>query len=440
MALVAYSDSEASDSEPETTTTTTTATVSKPQPQSQPPKPTTTTSSSSSFPTLVDRSNPRKIRIALDLKPESSSTSTPGNDDTAPRKKPKLGGGAFSGFNALLPAPKKQTTSGSGNGAGEKKAPPRKIFSLKTGATPGFDREADAEMRSEQAFGMLGKDGDAEDGDGDETIPKAGSLRGEEFEEESKGEGSELKMKPEGEVKLKGNPMMFKPLSVGRASQQKKRKVAALLASSSSSSASSSVENKSKKEEQSQTAPVQAAAPTPAPAPKPKISLFSLSSTDDTPSTTTTQSQSTSSTYEPLVYTPTTSALPAGPSPDPSLTPDTSSTTTTTTNTTQTLTTIANDLNLSKAQRRQLFGRHADTSATSRVLHFNTDREYAANQEMLHSTDLAAQQHNPVRSIAPGKHSLQQLVNAASSQREALEESFAAGRRNKKEAGSKYGW
>jgi hypothetical protein len=32
------------------------------------------------------------------------------------------------------------------------------------------------------------------------------------------------------------------------------------------------------------------------------------------------------------------------------------------------------------------------------------------------------------------------LVNAASSQKEALEESFAAGRRNKKEAGSKYGW
>ncbi|PYI08285.1 hypothetical protein BO78DRAFT_365365 [Aspergillus sclerotiicarbonarius CBS 121057] len=436
MALVAYSDSEASDSEPETTT------VAQPKPQTQKPTPSTTTTNTSNtpFPSLVDRTNPGKIRVALDLKPESAST--PEDADSAPRKKPKLGGGAFSGFNALLPAPKKSTTAtGSGN---EKKVPARKIFSLKTGATPGFDREADAEMRNEQAFGMLGKD--AEDEDGDETIPKAGSLRGEGSgsgsgsKEEGEGEGeggSQLKMKPEGEVKLKGNPMMFKPLSVGRASQQKKRKVAALLASSSSSSSSVNKNTAEKKDEQPQSAPA------PTPAPKPKISLFSLSTEDTTPilppttTTTTTQSQNTSTAYEPLVYTPTTDALPAGPAPDPQSIPqpDPSSN-----NNTQTLNTIADDLNLSKAQRRQLFGRHADTSAASRVLHFNTDKEYAANQEMLHTTDLAAQQHNPVRAIAPGKHSLQQLVNAASSQRDALEESFAAGRRNKKEAGSKYGW
>lgn len=105
----------------------------------------------------------------------------------------------------------------------------------------------------------------------------------------------------------------------------------------------------------------------------------------------------------------------------------------------QTLGNIADDLNLSRAQRRQLFGRTADPSK-SRILHFNTDKEYIANQELAHQTDLAAAQHNPVRAIAPGKHTLQQLVNAASTQREALEESFAAGRRNKKEAGSKYGW
>lgn len=106
-----------------------------------------------------------------------------------------------------------------------------------------------------------------------------------------------------------------------------------------------------------------------------------------------------------------------------------------------TLSTIADDLNLSKAQRRQLFGRNAPESvaASSRVLHFNTDQEYVTNQELAH-TELAAQQHNPVRAIAPGKHTLQQLVNAASTQREALEESFAAGRRNKREAGAKYGW
>jgi hypothetical protein len=102
------------------------------------------------------------------------------------------------------------------------------------------------------------------------------------------------------------------------------------------------------------------------------------------------------------------------------------------------LDTIANDLNLSKSERRQLFGRNA-IPAESRILTFNTDQEYASNQAMAQS-ELAAQQHNPVRAIAPGKHTLQQLVNAASSQREALEESFATGRRNKKEAGSRYGW
>jgi hypothetical protein len=99
---------------------------------------------------------------------------------------------------------------------------------------------------------------------------------------------------------------------------------------------------------------------------------------------------------------------------------------------------IADDLNLSRSQRRQLFGRNADPSS-SKILHFNTDAEYAANQEMAHK-ELAAAQHNPVRAIAPGKHTLQQLVNAASTQKEALEESFASGKRNKKEAGAKYGW
>ncbi|OJJ76344.1 hypothetical protein ASPBRDRAFT_38779 [Aspergillus brasiliensis CBS 101740] len=458
MALVAYSDSEASDSESETTV---------PQPQHAPKKPTTTTtttttttatpSSTSNNSTkppiqpLVDRTNPRKIRVALpDIKPEH-------NDDTdGPRKKPKLGGGggAFSGFNSFLPAPKKPTTTA---GATEKKAPARKIFSLKTGATPGFDRQADAEMRNERAFGMLGgNDNDNGHGDEDETIPKAGSMRDQELDFGKDGAGGKEgddevvpQMKKPEEVKLKGNPMMFKPLSVGRASQQKKRKAvselmpAAASASvrrkedgpSAASSASASV---------STSAPVQdtPAAPAPAP-PKPKTSLFSLSAdTDSTPTTST----ASATTYEPLVYTPLNTA-PAGPSPAPEDTTtqqstyDITSYSTTETNNNNTLSTIADDLNLSKAQRRQLFGRNAPESvaANSRVLHFNTDQEYVTNQELAH-TELAAQQHNPVRAIAPGKHTLQQLVNAASTQREALEESFAAGRRNKREAGAKYGW
>lgn len=444
MALVAYSDSEASDSEPETTV---------PQPQQAPKKPTTTTttpttttSNSNNNNKLVDRTNPRKIRVALpDIKPEH-------NDDTDnPRKKPKLGGsgGAFSGFNSFLPAPKKTTTTTASNSTTEKKAPARKIFSLKTGAAPGFDREADAEMRNERAFGNLG--GGNNNDDEDETIPKAGSMRDQELdfgnEDKNRGGGEETvpQMKKPEEVKLKGNPMMFKPLSVGRAAQQKKRKAVSDLmpaaanvrrkedgpAAASSTSASASTATPA-------AAAAAAAAPPP---PKPKISLFSLSADDD--NSTSTPTTTTATTYEPLVYTPLNSA-PAGPSPAPEDTTTTAQQPTyqpTTSDNNNTLSTIADDLNLSKAQRRQLFGRNAPESvaASSRVLHFNTDQEYVTNQELAH-TELAAQQHNPVRAIAPGKHTLQQLVNAASTQREALEESFAAGRRNKREAGAKYGW
>jgi len=72
------------------------------------------------------------------------------------------------------------------------------------------------------------------------------------------------------------------------------------------------------------------------------------------------------------------------------------------------------------------------------VVNFNTDAEYAANELFRQSGEQV--QHNPVRAIATGKHSLKQLVSAATGQKEALEESFASGKRNKREAGNKYGW
>jgi hypothetical protein len=72
------------------------------------------------------------------------------------------------------------------------------------------------------------------------------------------------------------------------------------------------------------------------------------------------------------------------------------------------------------------------------LVNFNTDQEYAHNEELRASGETI--QHNPLRTVQPGKHSLRQLVSAASTQKDALEESWAAGRRNKKEAGNKYGW
>lgn len=416
MALVNYSDSEASDSEQENVTQPQqkkTAPAPAPIPTNNPPK----QPSGANFSSIVDRSNPRKIRVALpEIKPETADGEQEGEDGPV-RKKPKLGGGggAFSGFNAMLPAPKKKTVTADK----DKKlaGPARKVFGLKTGAAPGFDRSADAEMRHNQAL----------EGD-DEDIPKAGSLQAEDYVEG--GDASETKppQKPEGEVKLKGNAMMFKPLSVGRNQKKKPPKASTPLPVAD--------ESKPAPQPEKQHQPPAQQAPPP-PAPKPKVSLFSISS-EDSSATAPLNGPTESTSYQPLVYNTTSDAPVAGPAleSEASTAPAASNTAP---QQTQTLDNIADDLNLSRAQRRHLFGRHGDTSK-SRILNFNTDTEYAANQEMAQGTDLAAAQHNPVRAIAPGKHTLQQLVNAASNQRDALEESFATGRRNKKEAGSKYGW
>ncbi|OOQ88116.1 hypothetical protein PEBR_13906 [Penicillium brasilianum] len=380
MALVAYSDSEASDAEPDTI-----------------PPPSVEKSKKPDVGTgfQVDRGNPRKIRVALpELKPEGP---TDGDGDEGPaRKKARLGGGAggaFSGFNSFLPAPKR---------VAEKKAPiasTRKIFSLKTGAEPGFDRSADAEMRNSRAF-------ENEAGAGDVINPGAGSS-----EQSTTTSDLPVTKTEAGEVKLQGNPMMVPPQPTSSVSAPAAATPGEALAERSTVSASA-----------------------PAP-PKPKVSLFSLSS-EDTAATET--AAATPGTYEPLVYTTETETASA----DPALVPDSMPTNAayypTNASVSSSLDTIANDLNLSKSERRQLFGRNAP-SVDSRILTFNTDKEYASNQA-ISEAELAATQHNPVRAIAPGKHTLQQLVNAASSQKDALEESFATGRRNKKEAGSKYGW
>ncbi|KAJ5172826.1 hypothetical protein N7492_005419 [Penicillium capsulatum] len=392
MALVAYSDSEGSDAEPETTPAPATGQTKRPD-------------STSGF--QVDRGNPRKIRVALpELKPEQPADQETENGPA--RKKARVGGsgGNFSGFNALLPAPKR---------AAEKKAAvvsTRKVFSLKTGAAPGFDRDADAEMRHDQEL----NEGAGAD---EETIPAAGS-------------SAEPAAKPDrpktetGEVKLQGNPMMFRPLSVARTQKKKPRAAPQPTRSAQAPTAKPS-------EPAAPQSTAKASAPPP---PKPKVSLFSLPSEDTGPQP---DIASAATTYEPLVYNAeneTSSAGPAlAPAPDSSLAVAESYPSQTVSSS---LDNIASDLNLSKSERRQLFGRNAPSSE-SRILEFNTDKEYAMNQVRA-ETELAATQHNPVRAIAPGKHTLQQLVSAANSQKDALEESFATGRRNKKEAGSKYGW
>jgi hypothetical protein len=105
---------------------------------------------------------------------------------------------------------------------------------------------------------------------------------------------------------------------------------------------------------------------------------------------------------------------------------------------------------------RQLYGRNGPGREAIKVSTFSVDDEYKQN-ELERSLGLA-QDVKPVRNIAPGRHQLQSLLNSecsvsssleaealiantdAQSQRTALEDSFAKGKSNRKEAGSKYGW
>jgi len=109
----------------------------------------------------------------------------------------------------------------------------------------------------------------------------------------------------------------------------------------------------------------------------------------------------------------------------------------------QTLSELASDLNLPETARRQLFGRKnavGNVSAIS-VVNFNADAEWAANEAARLTGELEAQKGaTAVRAVAPGRHSLKQLVNSVSSQKEALEEQFAANRRNQRDAAKRYGW
>lgn len=360
MALVGYSDSEDSDTEP-------TPVQKAPAPAStQPP------------PKLVDPAAPRKIKVDL---PAVAAAPTEQND--RPVKRARTGGG-FSGFNALLPAPKKAAEPGKKTGLGSG-------ISLKTSSAAAFSREPVSQEPADSA-----QNGSAD------TLASV--------QAEDTGKNAEPITKPAEEVKIVGNAMRFKPLSVANKKKSKKPTSAALPLS----------------DAPPKTTPSQAA-PSPAPA-APKVSLFSVSRT-----VTPARLAEVSDNYEPLLeesephvsddatssYYAESSSAQANHSANP-------------------LNAIAADLNLSAADRRRLFGRQHADGAGVHITSFDIDREYAANEAARAAGE--AVEHRAVRAVAPGKHSLQQLVNAASNQREALEDAWAEGKRNRGEAGNKYGW
>ncbi|KAF3064402.1 putative mitotic checkpoint protein prcc protein [Daldinia childiae] len=398
MGLVDYSDSE-SDSEPVAKTAPPSQSVAAPGASGKKP-----------FQKVVDRAKPGKILVNLPQSSSSRDKSKPADGDNEPppkRTRATGRGGAFSGLNSFLPPPKNVGKPAASSNSG--KPAPRPGINLKTGATPGFSREVDGN----------------EEGGLDET-----SKRGEDAESTTKQPSIPAEQKPADEVKLVGKPLMFKPLSVSRKPGKKSAAKASKKTTTTSTPPAPQPSAESQAQEKDKAEP---------PPKRQKISLFSISDDPETEAVETTTSST--GIYEPMFSAPTSAAddfaaydaqfAASHNTLPPQATPSNA----------DTLDSIAADMNLSAAARRELFGRGGDPSSSSgsRVVRFDTDREYAHNEALRASGQLQPT-YNPVRSIAPGKHSLRQLVTQVQSQRDALEESFAKGHGNRKEASAKYGW
>jgi hypothetical protein len=385
MALVDYSDSDGSDNEVAPTAKAAQA------------------SAKTGFQKVVDRSNPGKIRVSL---PQAASKDA-NNGDEPSAKRAKMGNG-LGGFNSFLPAPKRTGQAGTTTLGGNVKKGLGSGVSLKTGSAPGFSRDPEPDRHY------------VEEGDTESTSNSVAGLSLPPPKSEN------VEQKPSDEVKFVGKPLMFRPLSVSRKLQKKKKQNAGTSSTTTTTLATPVTPAKVEK-----------------PATKPKVSLFSMSAETKNPvpvpngeyqpmmlEPEEAGQNETASPYgvEPSYeeYTPNVShiAPPAVPTPPIS----------------QSLDDIAGDLHLSAAERRQLFGRQKGGrgQGATKIINFNTDQEYLHNEELRATGEQVT--HNPVRSIAPGKHSLKQLVNAAQSQKEALEESFAKGKSNRAEASSRYGW
>ncbi|PSS03884.1 mitotic checkpoint regulator, MAD2B-interacting-domain-containing protein [Coniella lustricola] len=388
-------------------------------------------SAKKSFQKLVDKTNPAKIVVSLP--PASSAKQDVATSEQPAAKRLKTGGSRFSGFNSFLPAPKavnKPAMSASNAGS----SAPRVGVNLKTSAEAAFSRDAPvtaaAQAEDDQGDGLTA----GTNGPGLKLPPPKGSAPS--SAQPSIPEGQ----KPAEEVKLVGKPLMFKPLSVVRKPGKKLVTPKARVGLATTTIAASGPAEGSGRSSAAAASEETKAAPPP----KKTASLFSFA--DETPTVDTAlpedmpyeaeftsydngaAAQNTSSAYyaqPPAQYEsyPQTYAVSSNAQPD-------------------SLGAIADDLNLDPVARRELFGRGGGGSkATAKsVINFNLDQEYRHNEELRATGALDAQQHNPLRAIKPGKHSLQQLVNQVQTQKDALEENFAKNRATQKQAGSKYGF
>lgn len=391
MALVDYSDSDASESE------------------SEGRAPTKGGSARSTFQKVVDRSNPGKIKVSL-----PQTVMIDDSNDGPPAKRAKMGSGAFGGFNSFLPAPKRTGAAAAGELRGTKSGHLDVAVSLKTATTPGFSRESG--YRSEVLVG-------------EESRPdKLGTPDTQMKPSTSSTFQTESTQTPAANDKIIGKPLMFKPLSVKRKAAKKKQ------------SGEDATLFKDPSQDRRPTVSKEGLS-----ALQPKVSLFSMRAEEDGGAVSTADSD-----YQPLIHGLATSGMKKDK--DELAEPSHGDSIVSRENTlgsgypypgAQSLEDVASDLRLSAAERRQLFGRQkgsksGGTPSATNIINFNTDQEYRHNEELRASGEQVV--HREVTAIAPGKHSLKQLVNAAASQKEALEESFARGKSNRAEASGRYGW
>lgn len=348
-----------------------------PTPAPAPSKPAPKISDKPSFQKLTKPSEgPRKIKVDLpNVQP------APGHQDEQPPAKRARTAGAFSGFNSLLPAPKQPA-----------KAAPKAGVSLKTSSEAVFSRAPPNQ---------------SSDWNGDDEANGDGVEGGE------RGDVAVVKEEP----KLVGRATKFKPLSVSN----KKKTVKKLKVVEDAQNGSSMQNSKAPAKEDAAASEAVAAAPPP---PKPKRSLFSMPAAE-----------------EPIIpdmadeddYIQPDGSDPEAPSA-PTRQPTQLAPAASNPNSLQS---VADSMNLTPAQRRQLFGRNSKNQDIN-VANFNLDAEYASNEQLRQAGETV--EHRAVKAIAPGKHSLQQLVNNARTQQEGLEDKWAAGRQSRGEGGSKYGW
>ncbi|RYP38447.1 hypothetical protein DL767_002563 [Monosporascus sp. MG133] len=401
MGLVDYSDSE---SEAET-------------PAQPPPKAAPAPGAKKPFQKVVDRSKTGKILVNLPQTSGRDESETTNDGDQPPAKRQRTGGGgggAFSNFNSFLPPPKNTGKPAVASSSG--KSAPMPGVNLKTGAAPGFSRESDGDSYDE----MGARVGNADSAESSRSSHQPSIPEGQ---------------KPAEEVKLVGKPMMFKPLSVSRKPAKKNATKAATGSKPNSTASTPS--------SATTTETLASEAKTKEEASKKKVSLFSIS--DEPEDADKAESTAPNATYEPMFTggedISTKEAFAQYDAQHANFVDPQVASTTTGHGQSDSLDAIVSEMNLSAAARRELFGRRGapgPAASATKVVNFNTDLEYAHNEELRASGE--QQTYNPVRAIAPGKHNLRQLVNNVHSQREALEESFAKAKSNKNEAGAKYGW